>query len=200
MSEERKSLQASATFNFENTSDSESKRLVLLPGIFNTDKIEAIDHPAAGAEDAGWVEYRVRRTSTESLRQANYVADQVADDYVEGCEDAVKVTSTDLCKYADFRRSIDLKGSAVTEIVIQNKTADASLFDQMLEVHKTAIGARGGSDFIRLQDYVLPSNYDRSKITIDFSKISSILSLDAFSFLAITVPAGAQFSIQFKLG
>ena len=197
MTEERKSLQASATFNFQNTSSSESKRLVLLPGIFNTDKVEAIDE---GTGEAVRNAYYLRRTNTANLRQANYVADQVADDYINGCEDVVKVTSTDLCKYADFRRAIDLQGTVVTEIVIQNKTNDSSLFDQMLEVHKTAIGARGGCDFIRLQDYVLPSNYDRSKISIDLTKIQSVMKLDAYSFLAITVPAGASFSVQFKLG
>jgi len=197
MSEERKSLQASATFNFQNLDSSNAKRLVLLPGIYNTDTVETITTGSGGSER---ITYHLRHTSTVNLTKANYVADQVADDYVADCADSVKVTSTDLCSYADFRRAIDLKGSNVTEIVIQNKTSDASLFDQMLEVHKTSIGARGGSDFIRLQDYVLPSNYDRSKITIDFSKISSILTLDAYSFLAINVPASAQFSIQFKLG
>lgn len=199
MNEERKSLQASATFNFHNTSN-QTKRLVLLPGIFNTQKIEAITHKeVVDDEEVDVTEYYVRNTSTASLTKANYVADQVADDYIDRCADAVVVSSSDLCTYADFRRSIDLKGSSVTEIVIQNKTNDQSLFDQMIEVHKTAIGSRGGSDFIRLQDYVLPSNYDRTKITIDFSKISSVMTLDAYSFLAINVPAGAQFSIQFKL-
>ena len=195
MNEEKKSLQASATFNFENLTDA-TKRLVLLPGIFETKKIEAVQTEEKGET---FVKYVPRNTATENLTKANYVADQVADDYVDGCEDAVKVTSTDLCSYADFRRSIDLKGSSVTEIVIQNKLDDQSLFDQMIEVHKTAIGSRGGSDFIRLQDYVLPSNYDRSKITIDFSKILSVMTLDAYSFLALNVPAGAKFSIQFKL-
>lgn len=196
MTEERKSLQASATFNFDNTAR-ETVRLVLLPGIFDTQKIEAVE--TEDDQHNTVVNYYVRNTSTANLSKANYVADQVADDYVEGCEDKVKVTSTDLCAYADFRRSIDLKGSSVTEIVIQNKLDDQSLFDQMIEVHKTSIGSRGGSDFIRLQDYVLPSNYDRSKITIDFSKISSVMTLDAYSFLALNVPASAKFSIQFKL-
>ena len=195
MNQERKSLQPSATFNFENLTDT-TKRLVLLPGIFETKKIEAVQTEERGETV---VKYVPRNTSTENLSKANYVADQVADDYVEGCEDAVKVTSTDLCAYADFRRNIDLKGSAVTEIVIQNKTDDQSLFDQMIEVHKTAIGSRGGSDYIRLQDYVLPSNYDRTKITIDFTKISSVMTLDAYSLLALNVPAGAKFSIQYKL-
>lgn len=195
MNQERKSLQPSATFNFENLTDT-TKRLVLLPGIFETKKIETMQVEERGETV---VKYVPRNTSTENLSKANYVADQVADDYVEGCEDAVKVTSTDLCAYADFRRNIDLKGSAVTEIVIQNKTDDQSLFDQMIEVHKTAIGSRGGSDYIRLQDYVLPSNYDRTKITIDFTKISSVMTLDAYSLLALNVPAGAKFSIQYKL-
>ena len=75
MTEERKSLQASATFNFENTSNTNSKRLVLLPGIFQTTEIEKITRSSTDY-------YYVRNTCKDSLTQANYVADQVADDYI----------------------------------------------------------------------------------------------------------------------
>ena len=95
-------------------------------------------------------------------------------------------------------------GAAVNKIIIQNKNTNSQdIFDQQIEVAKTVIGAKGGTDFITLQNYVSVDAYDRSKIIIDLSGFDELgrsnnLMLTPEVFLALNIPAGAHFSIQFQ--
>ncbi len=184
----REALRAQATFNIEGDS-TYAKKLCLLPGVYSTMK---------QATDGTSKETIVTFSDPTNLNNAGYACDQVADDYNSGdSSQYVHVTGVGRVKYRDFLNTVQRVGASVTQIIIQNKTnpADQAIFDQQIEVAKTVIGAKGGMDFITLQQYVNVNAYDRSKITIDLSE--EPLELTPEVFMAMNIPAGANFSIQF---
>lgn len=184
----REALRAQATFNIEGDA-TYAKKLCLLPGVYNTMK---------QTTDGTTKETIITFSDPTNLNNAGYACDQVADDYNSGdAGQYVHVTGVGRVKYRDFLNTVQRVGASVTQIIIQNKTnpADQSIFDQQIEIAKTVIGAKGGMDFITLQQYVNVNAYDRSKITIDLSE--EPLELTPEVFMAINIPAGANFSIQF---
>ena len=182
----KEALRAQATFNFvgDNSND---KKLCLLPGIYNTMK---------QVTDGASKETVITFSSPANLNNAGYACDQVADDYNSADSGQyVQVTGVGRVKYRDFLDAVQRVGMRVSQIIIQNKVSSQAIFDQQIEIAKTVLGAKGGMDFITLQQYVNVNAYDRSKITIDLS--DETLDLTPEVFMAINVPAQASFSIQF---
>ena len=183
----KEALRAQATFNF--TGDSTyAKKLCLLPGIYS-----AMKFVQDGTSKAATLSF----SDPTDLNNAGYACDQVADDY--NANDAgqyVQVTAVGRTKYRDFLNAVQRVGLRVSQIIIQAaNAASQSFYNTEIEIAKTVLGAKGGTDFITLQQYVNVNAYDRSKITIDLA--DQTLDLTPEVFMAITVPAQAQFSIQF---
>lgn len=182
----KEALRAQATFNFVGDA-SNDKKLCLLPGIYNTMK---------QVTDGTSKETVITYSSPANLNNAGYACDQVADDYNSADSGQyVQVTGVGRVKYRDFLDAVQRVGMRVSQIIIQNKVSSQAIFDQQIEIAKTVLGAKGGMDFITLQQYVNVNAYDRSKITIDLS--DETLDLTPEVFMAINVPAQASFSIQF---
>lgn len=166
------------------------KKLCLLPGIYSTMK-EYTD----GTSKATILSFN----DPTNLNNAGYSCEQVADEYNSGLTSSegqyIQVRGVGRNKYRDFLNTIQRVGARVMQIVIQNKVSDTAIFDQQIEVARTILGAKGGMDFINLQQYVNVNAFDRSKITIDMS--AQPLELTPETYLAINVPDDSHFSIQF---
>ena len=191
----REALMAQATFDIEGDAQN-AKKLCLLPGIYSTTKLVA---------DTQTQKFALTYSDATNLNNAGYACDQVADDYnVDDATQLVKVRGVSRTRFRDFLNTVQRVGAAVNKIIIQNKNTNSQdIFDQQIEVAKTVIGAKGGTDFITLQNYVSVDAYDRSKITIDLSGFDELgrsnnLMLTPEVFLALNIPAGAHFSIQFQ--
>lgn len=184
----REALRAQATFDFENSDSSNDVKVAILPGIYNTMKT---------ITDGTSKESIVVLSDKTDLNNAGYACDQVADEYNAGdTSQTVHVTGVGRVKFRDFLNTVQRVGASVTQIIIQNKAQnDQSIFDQQIEIAKTVIGAKGGMDFITLQQYVNVNAFDRTKITIDLSE--EPLELTPEVFMAINVPASGHFSMQF---
>ena len=182
----KEALRAQATFDIVGN-DSADKKLCLLPGIYSTMK---------QVTDGTSKETVITFSDPTNLNNAGYACDQVADDYNSSdTGQYVQVTGVGRVKYRDFLDAVQRVGMRVSQIIIQNKTSDSAIFDQQIEIAKTVLGAKGGMDFITLQQYVNVNAYDRSKITIDLSE--ETLDLTPEVFMAINVPEDSHFSIQF---
>lgn len=185
----REALRAQATFDIVGDA-TYAKKLAFLPGVYSSMK---------QVTDGTSKETVIAFSDPTDLNNAGYACDQVADDYnAADTGQYVHVTGVGRVKYRDFLNTVQRVGCSVTQIIIQNKTnpADQAIFDQQIEVARTVIGAKGGMDFITLQQYVNVNAFDRSKITIDLSQ--EPLELTPEVFLAMNIPAGAHFSIQFQ--
>ena len=182
----REALMAQATFDIENTDTDNAVKLCLLPGVYNTMKLS---EPQQG-------KFALRFSDPSALVAAGYAADQVADDAQFDTAAAVQVKGVGRVMFRDFLNTVQRVGATVNKIIIQNKVASQDIFDQQIEIAKTVIGAKGGMDFITLQNYVSVNAYDRSKITIDLSE--EPLELTPEVFMALNIPAGAHFSIQYQ--
>lgn len=183
----REALMAQATFDIENTDTSNAVKLCLLPGVYNTMKM---------TQDPTSKEVVVSFSDPAALNAAGYAADQVADDAKFDPNATVQVAGVGRVMFRDFLNTVQRVGATVNKIIIQNKVQDQDIFDQQIEIAKTVIGAKGGMDFITLQNYVSVNAYDRSKITIDLSE--EPLELTPEVFMALNIPAGAHFSIQYQ--
>ena len=181
-------LQASATFNFDNSAGSTAKKLCLLPGIYDTLKFEQ-----DGTSKVAVMSF----SNPANLTNAGYTVDQVADDYNSADSGQyVQVTGATRTKYRDFLNTVQRLGIRVRKIVIQNKVSSADIFDQEIELSRTAVGAKGSTRFLKLQNFVSTSAYDRTKIEMEFTD-DAPLDLTPDMFMAMTIPAGAKFSMQF---
>jgi len=182
----RQALGSSCTFNFVNNSGA-AKKLALLPGIYPTMK--------SGVGTGKTINY----SDPANLVNAGYTVDQVADDYDSGdATNYVQVSGSNRVKYRDLRQTVMYVGMHVKKIIIQNKATGATandIFDQEIELSTTAIGTNGEKKYISLQQFVSTAAYDRSKITIDMSE--SPLYLGPQTFMAMNIPNGANFSMQF---
>lgn len=182
----KEALRAQATFDFVGDSTYD-KKLCLLPGIYSTMK---------QTTDGTSKETIITFSDPTNLNNAGYACDQVADDYNSGDSgQSVQVTGVGRVKFRDFLDSVQRVGLRVSQIIIQNKVSSQAIFDQQIEIAKTVLGAKGGMDFITLQQYVNVNAFDRSKITIDLS--DETLDLTPEVFMAINVPAASHFSMQF---
>lgn len=183
----REALMAQATFDIENTDSTNAVKLCLLPGIYNTMKM---------TQDPTSKEVVVSFSDPAALNAAGYAADQVADDAKFDPSATVQVAGVGRVMFRDFLNTVQRVGATVNKIILQNKVQDQDIYDQQIEIAKTVIGAKGGMDFITLQNYVSVNAYDRSKITIDLSE--EPLELTPEVFMALNIPAGAHFSMQFQ--
>ncbi len=183
----REALMAQATFDIENTDTDNAVKLCLLPGVYNTMKM---------TQDPTSKEVVVSFSDPAALNAAGYAADQVADDAKFDPDATVQVAGVGRVMFRDFLNTVQRVGATVNKIIIQNKVQSQDIFDQQIEIAKTVIGAKGGMDFITLQNYVSVNAYDRSKITIDLSE--EPLELTPEVFMALNIPAGAHFSIQYQ--
>lgn len=182
-------LRAKATFNIVNSSSSAAKKLAFLPGIYSS---------MIFSQDSSSKAAIISYADPTNLVNAGYNCDQVADDYNSGDSlQVVQVSGVGRTKYRDFLNTVQRIGVRVSRIIIQNKnTSSQDIFDQEIEASRTAIGTRGETRFITLQDYVSVNAYDRTKITIDLT--NAPLDLTPDMFLAMNIPASASFSIQFE--
>lgn len=178
---------AQATFDITNTDSSNAVKLCLLPGVYNTMKM---------TQDPTSKVVVVSFSDPAALNAAGYSADQVADDAKFDPSATVQVTGVGRVMFRDFLNTVQRVGATVNKIIIQNKVQSQDIYDQQIEIAKTVIGAKGGMDFITLQNYVNVNAYDRSKITIDLSE--EPLELTPEVFMALNIPASAHFSIQFQ--
>lgn len=183
----REALMAQATFDITNTDSSNAVKLCLLPGIYNTMKM---------TQDPTSKEVVVSFSDPAALNAAGYAADQVADDAKFDANATAKVAGVGRVMFRDFLNTVQRVGCTVNKIIIQNKVQAQDIYDQQIEIAKTVIGAKGGMDFITLQNYVNVNAYDRTKITIDLSE--EPLELTPEVFMALNIPASAHFSIQFQ--
>ena len=183
----REALMAQATFDITNTDSSNAVKLCLLPGVYNTMKM---------TQDPTSKEVVVSFSDPAALNAAGYAADQVADDANFDANATVQVAGVGRVMFRDFLNTVQRVGCTVNKIIIQNKVQAQDIYDQQIEIAKTVIGAKGGMDFITLQNYVSVNAYDRTKITIDLS--DEPLELTPEVFMALNIPAGAHFSIQFQ--
>lgn len=193
----REALMAQATFDIEGDAQN-AKKLCLLPGTYNT--LDLVYNSTSQ-------KYTLSYNNTANLNNAGYACDQVADDNnPDDPKQYVTVSGVNRTRFRDFLNTVQRVGAAVNKIIIQNKATQGNIndiFDQQIEVAKTVIGAKGGTDFITLQNYVSVDAYDRTKITIDLSGFDELgrsnnLMLTPEVFLALNIPAGAHFSIQFQ--
>ena len=183
----QEALQSSATFNITGDT-SAAKKLCLLPGIYDTFKC---------TQDGTSKNVVINYSSPSNLNNAGYTCDQVADDY-DSTDSAqlVHVTGTTRTKFRDFCNTVQRVGIRVKKIIIQNKVSSADIFDQEIELSLTSVGAKGATRFIKLQNFVSVSAYDRSKIELEFTD-DAPLDLTPQTFMAMNIPANASFSIQF---
>lgn len=180
-------LKSSATFNIVGD-ESAAKKLAFLPGVYSTMK------SGVGTSKV------VSLSDPTNLCNAGYTVDQAADDYDSGdTGNYVHVTGTNRVKYRDFLNTVQRIGIRVTKIIIQNKVTSGAymddIFDSEIEIARTAIGSNGAMDFIKLQDFRSVNAYDRTKIELDLSE--NPLDLGPDTFMAMNIPAHANFSIQF---
>lgn len=183
----KEALMAQATFDIVNTDSSNAVKLCLLPGVYDTMKMTT---------DGTSKETVVSFSNPANLVAAGYACDEVADDAAFTTGADVQTTGVGRTKFRDFLHTVQRVGATVNKIIIQNKVSSQDIYDQQIEIAKTVIGAKGGTDYITLQNYVNVNAYDRTKITIDLSE--EPLELTPEVFLALNVPASAHFSIQFQ--
>lgn len=188
-------LQASCSFQITGD-NSNAKKLCLLPGIYDTREVYVWTETEG---QTSVTKAALVLTDKTSLTNAGYSVDQVADDYNQNASSKmpVKVESQDMNAYRDFLNKVQRNGVSVTKITIKNLagTNYEEIFNQVIEITKTALGAKGGTDFIRLQKYVSVNAFDRSKIEVDLSE--DPLNLDGDIFMAMNIPAHANFTITF---
>ena len=183
----QEALQACASFRFTNTDSSNAKRVCILPGVYNTMNMIT----PAGQSKSPFFGFHDKT----SLTKAGYNVDEVADDYNSNQDEKVQVNATDMCTFRDFLNAVRTMGLTVTKMTIQNHVSSLAVYDQNIEVCRTSLGSKGGSDFIRLQRYRSVNAYDSSKIEVDLN--GNELNLDASIFMAMTIPASADFTITF---
>ena len=184
-----------ASFLFCNFDDNNSHKLCLFPGHYNTLKLEDFDG-----------EKILHYASPAAIKASGYECDQVADDF--GFDGVTRAQTKYLIeikpkngktRYRDFLNFIKLSGLRVVKMRITdlNHGDVHEIFNQEIEVSKSTIGSKAGSDFIQLSSHINPGNYLQSFIEVDLEKQNLLLDETTLAFLDI--PAGANFQIDFTL-
>ena len=193
----KQALQPVASFVISNSAVTE-KKLCLFSGHFDT--AEVVTGTVNGSPVTGIV-----YDDKTGIVAAGYTCDYVATDYSSLLK-AAKNPDVDVrpnsarCRYQDFLNYIALVGSKVTKIRLTNLTGTAAgraQFDREMEISASEVGSKAGSDFIQLNSYKNPANYDQDLIEIDLERQNLILDATTLAFL--TIAPGAQFSIEFTL-
>lgn len=198
------SMRPTASFNLKNVS-SESVRVCLFPGHFDTSEVVAVS-------DGDLTKVVLAYSNPEAINAAGFSCAQVADDYnintksvyrssANGNGYAVQITPVSKrTRYRDFLNYIRYANLSVVKIRITDLEAnsDHAIFNQELEVSSSAIGAKAGSDFIQLSAHRNPAHYDQSFIEIDLSQQN--LLLNETTLASLDIPANANIQIDFTLG
>lgn len=194
----RESLRPAASFIFKNTA-SESKRIALFAGHYDTSEVV---FSSASSNNA-----IISHANPEALVQDGYNVDQVADDYNKSVTATskgsgtypIQVTSKRRTRMVDFMNYVKYSGSKVTKIRITDLSKDSEhpIFNGEIEVSQSAIGKKGGSDYIQLSTHIDPRNFNQGFIDIDLEEQS--LLLDETTVVIMDVCASANFQIDYIL-
>lgn len=200
------SMRPVASFVFESTAET-TQKLCLFPGHFMLGSVITISK--SGTNPLSYESF-LSYANPKALRDAGYECDQVADDYnlsnnlfaSDGASGSysIKITSkTRKTRYRDFLNYIKLSGVRVVKMRITDlKTnSEHAIFNQEIEVTKSSIGSKAGSDYIQLSQHINPSNFLQNFIEVDLEKQNLLLDETTLAFL--DVPAGANFQIDFTL-
>lgn len=128
--------------------------------------------------------------SVEKLRQWGYT-----DNIILGDNNSVTVKGDGGFEWIDFLGLLRSSGVLCTGITIQNKTIENYIFDQYFRLGWTVPGAKNKEIRIDLQDYVLTTAYDRSKIFIDMKE--NPLPLDGASYMSLIMPPNTDIIVTF---
>ena len=193
-----------ASFTFQNTT-SEDHKLCLFPGHYDTASVIAI----STASNTPYVTTSaLSYADPTAIVNAGYECVQVADDFsvsqnikdVSGKSYPIKITPKSVkTRYRDFLNFIKLANVKVAKMRITDlaTNSDHAIFNSEMEVSKSNVGSKAGSDFIQLSAHINPSNFLQNFIEIDLEKQNLVLDETTLAFLEI--PASANFQIDFTL-
>lgn len=201
MSTLTRSLRPVASFTFSTPSSQTSvSRLCLIPGHYNTAEVVFKNSKA-------YLSY----ADPTAIANAGYSCDQVADDFSTALGNSkadgtstypVTVKSKNPgIRYRDFLNYIRTSNLRVVKMRITDltpgQTPSREIFQQVMEVTKSSIGSKNGSDFIQLSQHINPANYLQNFIEIDLEKQNMLLDETTLAFLEI--PGDSNFQIDFTL-
>lgn len=199
MNDLTKSLKPTASFTFQNLS-AELKKLCLFPGHYDTSEVVT-----SGDGKGGYV---LAYSNPAAVTDAGFPCDQVADDYSYNQANvkadgkyAIKISPKSIrTRYRDFLNYIKYSGLRVVKMRITDLSQNSNheIFNQELEISASSIGSKAGSDFVQLSAHIDPSNYLQNFIDIDLTQRN--LVLDETTLASLSIPAGANFQIDFTLG
>ena len=205
MSTLNQSMRPVASFVFENT-DSNRQKLCLFPGHFMTASSIGIASGSSPVTVASYLSY----ADPSAIIAAGYDCCQVADDFAatENRKDAsgrlypIKITSKSAkTRFRDFLNYIKLANVRVTKMRITDLSKDTNpsreIFQQELEITKSSIGSKNGSDFVQLSQHINPSNFLQNFIEVDLEKQN--LKLDETTLAFLDIPGSAHFQIDSTL-
>lgn len=208
MSNFNKAIRPVASFIFHNTENA-SHRLCLFPGHFMTaTTITNVTGQSVPFSVQSFLSY----ADPTAIIAAGYSCDQVADDFSlsnnqkdsSGSSYKVKVTpKSPATRYRDFLNYVKSSGLKVVKMRITDLSTSANpsrdIFQQSIEVTKSAIGSKAGSDFVQLSSYINPANFLQNFIDVDLEKDERKLSLDETTLAFLDIPGNAHFQIDFTL-
>lgn len=194
----QESLKKTVSFRYKNTNNSESKRLGIFPGHYDTSEL---------SKDAQG-NYYITHGNPTPLKEAGYQCDQVADDYNRNVTSTSRSNAKDpidikpvkgRTRVADFLNYVKYSGSKVTKIRITDYSGDTTraLFNGELEISQSSIGSKGGIDYLQLSTYIDARNFQTNIIEIDLEQQN--LLLDETTVVIMDVPAGADFQMDYIL-
>jgi hypothetical protein len=189
MSQLSQALGKKFKFTVENK-NAEDKAIALLPGFFNTDRL----HMVEGAPNTGYI----LKDSGIEITSAGYAVDSVVDDKNSALADAVY--NNIICTPGNPQFSIRSFREFVKEqpLVLQGMTIqrlnDVSVFDQTIRIIEASAIEKIGEDFLSLQDYYSPNQYDSTKIVME--KLGLLLNFQ--TLMIMTIPAGAKVAYSFN--
>lgn len=198
MSELKNSLKAVASFRITNK-NSEGQRVCFFPGHYDTAEVVATTDS----------KYMISYADPTAINNAGYDCVQVADDYYtknalnkadgSGTYPVTIQPKGGKTRYRDFLNMIKLSGLKVSKIrftdLVPNGNHD--IFSQDLEISKSTIGGKGGTDIVNLSAHINPSHFLQNFIDVDLA--GNNLKLDETTLMFMEVPAGADFQIEFTL-
>lgn len=195
-----------ASFIFTNQLN-ESQRLCLFPGHFDTSSVVS---EAISTQSPVRVKTILSYADPNAIVAAGYHCDQVADDFnvSDNLKDAngncynIRIKSkSPKTRYRDFLNYIKLSGVRISKMRITDLDTAANpqhnIFYQEMEITKSSIGSKAGSDFVQFSSHINPSNFLQNFIEVDLEKQNLLLDETTLAFL--DVPANANFQIDFTL-
>lgn len=125
-----------------------------------------------------------------TLNKLNFDANAIAEQ-----TDIVKISGYDGWGWLDFLKVVRAVRLDLLQLVIQNTTADNTVFDEGIVIGRTINAYKTNLKRIDMQPYINVMAFDRTKITIPFEE--EPLQLDAITYMALTLPPHAHIIITF---